>query len=115
MLAQHGSGAGDVPALPQDGGTPAGVGGNPMTAEQMTFFMNQPSGGGRRNEGGDDDEFRRAWRHITLSVLKDGSEWQEWNFKFKTACAEAHPIIIQLIEEAEQCMDQPTAPYTDGQ
>ena len=79
MFAQHGSGAGDGPALPQEGGTPAGVGGNPMfamTAEQMTFFMNQFAGGGRRNEGGDDDEFRRAWRHIILPVLKDGNEWQ---------------------------------------
>ena len=91
----------------------------PMTisAEQMALLLQtlqqaQSQGGG--GGGGGEDEFRRAWKGLPLPTLREGPDWADWNFKWKTVCAEAHGMIIMLVEQAEHCHTAHVGPYQDA-
>ena len=89
------AGAGSDPVPPHVGGAPAVPSQMfAMSDEQMALLLNSMQGGRRRDDDDGEKEFRRAWWGIMLPTLKEGNEWMEWNFKWKTACAEAHPIIL---------------------
>ena len=85
-----------------------------IPAEQMALLLQTLQQAQSQGGGGGEDEFRRAWKGLPLPTLREGPDWADWNFKWKTVCAEAHGMIIMLVEQAEHCHTAHVGPYQDA-